>query len=171
MKFDVEKFEMENTYKFEGEKVVYNEIKENIYKMLDEVYKRCKREENKEIHFYIHELHNNSSLLEFFSFNFKCFIELNRQKLVVHEKPYDDLEMSKNNINIVFVFTSNFYNEINISVEETLYSNFSYLNFDIPIMACVMDVPFKYKSLIITNIKWIFGDWLKDRKIKEWPYL
>jgi len=170
MKFNEKRYEEENTYGFNGEKIFCNKIKEEVYKVLDEMYKVCKQEEHKEIHFYFHEMGNNIDLPELLHLNFHCFIELNGQKLVIHEKDYEELEMSNEHINIVFTFTTNFYNQFNVSITNILYSKFAYNHFDIPINALIFDIPFRYNSSILSDLRWVFAQWLIDRKIKEYPY-
>jgi len=171
MKFDAEKFEREySPFLGQSEGPYIEKLKDEVYQALDKMYEECKKDKNKEIHVYFHDMGNNVDIPEFLHLNFHCLTQLNGQKFIIHENQYDEMEMSNEHINIVFAFTTNFYNDFNISVLNTMYSEFCYDYYDIPIVAFIIDVPFRYKSELHNEIRTNFNSWILDRKIKQYPY-
>lgn len=162
MKFDANKFM--NSYSIIGgekEHPYKDELVQEVYNALDKLYKKCN---DKEIHFYFHGINSNPFLPSFVELNFNTIKKLNEQKLIIHTGQYDELEMSKEHTNIVFVFATNFNNDFNISVVDTLYSEFAHLCPEISITAFIIDVPFKYKNDMHSFIRGRFTSWLVENK-------
>lgn len=163
MKFNAEKFETSYSI-IGGEKNTSykDELVQEVYMALNKLYKRCK---DKEIHFYFHGIGSNPFLPAFVELNFNTIKKLNGQKLIIHKGQYDELEMSKEHTNIVFVFATNFNNDFSISVVDTIYSEFAHLYQEIPITAFIIDVPFKYKNDMYSFIRGRITSWLIENKL------